>query len=224
MPAARWSLLMARWLSLLILVALQGGAGCSGSLHPDDSEGDTDTDTDADTDADTDTDTDTDTDADTDTDIVDCRADYATPDPGDAGGSNSGECTTDQVYCGDLIQATTVGGSTHYDEEHYEAFPCGANPGDDWGMPERVYAFRLPEGEAVRFTFYGPCDDMLMRIVQNSVCGEPRSANCLVPSVRGTDGGYYYDIPSGAMRDWEIIIDGRDGAEGNFAFRVECFD
>jgi hypothetical protein len=219
---------MARWLSLLILVALQGGAGCSRSLHPDDSEGDTDTDTDADTDADTDTDTDTDTDADTDTDLVDCRAEYPTPDPGTLGAG--GECTTDEVFCGDFIQATTIGGSTHYDSEHYSQAGAG-QLSEDWDAPERVYAFRQQVGDAARITLYSPCRDISATACQGWECTDADSSeiqlnDCANLTVRGEDSSVYRDLPaptSGA-RDWEIIIDGRDGDAGNFALRIECFD
>ena len=212
---------MASWIGLVIAVV---AVGCSPELEPDSGRNDSGRD-DRDSDDDGDTsDAGTDTDF-VDDDLVNCRSEYDTPLPGSV--QNGGECTTDQLYCGDFIQATTVGGSTHYDTDHY--LTAGIATGsENWDAPERAYLFRQPVGESVRLTFYGPCGDMAIAACIGWECTDENAVqqgDCSAVITRGDDGGVYRDFPatSAGVREFEIIVDGRDGDVGNFGVRVECF-
>ncbi len=211
---------MAPWIGLSVALF---AAGCSKELNPDsgdDGPGTGIVDGTEDEDTSDDVDTDPIDDA-----LVNCRSEYDTPEPGGVPGF--GECTTDQIYCGDFIQATTVGGSTHYDTEHYLAatFATGS---ENWDAPERVYSLRQPVGQSMRVTFYGPCADMGIGVCSGWDCDEPeevRSGDCSSLGTIDSDGGMYRDYPSttSGVREFELVVDGRDGAQGNFGLRVECF-
>lgn len=207
----------------VLAVMLLSGA-CSNQLRPDSGEVDDDS-SDVDT-SDTDDDTrEPDTDTDTDTDFLNCRTDYITPAPGTTG--VGGECTTDQVYCGDLLRATTVGGSTVYDTEEYNAAGIATNS-EDWSAPERAYYLRQPQGQTMRITWWGPCADMDIAVCQGWECADPleiQQNDCSALLTATGDGGFYRDFPApgAGARDWEIVVDGRDGDVGNFAVLIECF-
>jgi len=214
----------AKWVAMIAAV---GAVSCSRPFQTEtgtggDADTDTDTDTDVDTDVDTDTDTDTDT---TEPPIVDCRADYATPVPGSIAGLAT--CQTGELFCGDFIQATTVGGSTHYDETIYE--PAGAGTSlEDWSAPERVYAFRQPVNTPIRVSLYSPCRDINILLCLGWECSDANGvsqSSCNAALEFDADGARFRDLPgpTSGPRNWELIVDGQDGDSGNFALRVECF-
>lgn len=211
------------WTTLAIVML---GVGCSKELLPEtgDPEGTDNPDTDTrDPDSDS-NDGDSDTNE-VDDDIVDCRADYQTAAPGS--GTSGGECTTDQLFCGDFVQATTVGGSTHYDTDQYEQAGI-ATGSENWDAPERAYTLRQPVGQAMRITFWGPCDDMDVAVCQGWECSdtaEVQQNDCSALLTRGDEGSFYRDFPapSSGVREFEVVVDGRDDAQGNFALQVECF-
>ncbi len=211
---------MAPWIGLSVALF---AVGCSKELNPDsgddgpgtgvvDGTGDVDTDRDDDTNE-------------IDDDIVNCRAEYDTPEIGNV--PSYGECTTDQLFCGDFIQGTTVGGSTHYDTDQYLAalFATGS---ENWDAPERVYQLRQTVGEVIRVTLYSPCQDIVMGVCAGWDCQETEAASagdCSSLGVREPDGSYRreFPAPSAGVRNHELIVDGRDGAQGNFALLIECF-
>lgn len=136
-------------------IALVLVLACSQKLVPVDtatppSDSDTDTDADADSDADSD--------ADADTGLqLDCANEYSTPPPSGGTGGGYPACVTERVFCGDVILATTAGGSNVYDYAYWQA---NSNLGQLTNSqnqhmvdgPERVFVFDpLFAGESVTF-------------------------------------------------------------------------
>ncbi|MFT6161788.1 MAG: hypothetical protein ACJA00_004386 [Myxococcota bacterium] len=211
---------MAPWIGFSVALF---AAGCSKELNPDSGDGGPGTGI-VDGTEDNDTRGDDDTDP-VDDAIVDCRSEYDTPENG--GVPSFGECTTDQLFCGDFVQATTVGGSTHYDTDQYLAalFATGS---ENWDGPERVYQLRQNVGEVIRVTFYGPCADMKLGVCAGWDCEETeavQAGDCSSLGERDSDGGMFreFPAPTSGVRRHELIVDGRDGAQGNFGLRIECF-
>jgi hypothetical protein len=205
-----------------------------------DTDADTDTDTDADTDADTDTDTDADTDSDTDADTdadtgdpdeLHCNADYTsrTPDPGLNG---LDACVTEEVSCGDVILATTTGGSTHYGYQIYEDSMAISwlNDGDLSG-PERVYTFiQYPDEHAeiivetceyvwlTSVNHYNSADSCIdgdpnLAIWHGTGSGWQPEAKISNITNATTMGTYHYDI----------VVDTYLGKETNYKLSINCW-
>jgi hypothetical protein len=220
---------------------LLGIAGCSDEWflrgdkdtadEPADADSDADSDSDADTDSDADSDADSDSDTDTDTvpGDLDCDAEIPTPDPGAAG---LGSCITEEVFCGDVIFGTLAGGSTIYDYEYWETVQeLDALFGnyDAVDGPERVYAFRgLAQDEHVIFTV-STCFDLWADWIQY---GDSDGDFCdLSPFNRagvfeyGQGRTWWTDRTNQApgTYDLEFVIEGLDGAEGNFKVTVDCY-
>jgi hypothetical protein len=183
----------------------------------------TDTDPDTDTDTDTDTGPDTDTDTDTDTDNgsdVDCDANYSTP-------AVSGECITGPLSCGGEVYATTVGGSTFYDEVQYETsvFSCIGpwGTGISYSAAERVYEIDVPAGKTATVVLDSPCADLALRTIRSGdecLSISTTAANCDGPADVSDPFQTSYVLNSGYRH--EILVDGQDGGSGNFKLSVEC--
>ena len=193
---------------------------------------DTDTDTDSDTDADTDADSDADTDADTgDPDDLHCNADYTsrTPDPGLNG---LDACVTEELSCGDVILATTTGGSTHYGYQFYEdSMARSWLDDDDLSGPERVYTFvQYPDEHAEiivetceyvwlsslnHFNSADSCidGDPNLSIYHGTGSGWKPTAKISNITNATTTGTYHYDI----------VVDTYLGKETNFKLSINCW-
>lgn len=203
------------WLTMFTALA---GVGCSRDLVPDDTGRDTNGDGDTDPDDDRDTDPDTFSD-----DLVDCRETYDTPDPGSIGGL--AVCETDELFCGDFIRGTTVNGSTQYSQDEYSEANFGGI--SNWDAAERIYYFRQNEGVNVRFVLYTPCRDLHLFMCLGWECATEeaiRPGDCSEALTRNEEGGYYRDIPGPGIgtREFEVIVEGRDGDEGNYGLEVIC--
>ncbi len=216
------------------------GVACTGS-DADKGETDapaTDRTGDPDTDTDTDTDTDADTDADTDTDTTytppggyppDCQADYLSGTP--APGSGGAACITEEVFCGDVIYATTEGADALYDYEFWEQnfLISTLEPGDLDG-PERVYLFRgLDYEQTVTFTvdscgaLWG--STILYGDVSGAFCDYDDPLILGQHMIGGGTGFQYGTRVNGiyaADYDIIVIVDSYQGNVDNFTMTVAC--
>lgn len=230
---------MRSWFVLLV------SASCSEVIvGPSDKESDGDSDTDADSDSDTDADSDADADgdsdadgdadADADTDFpadLDCDEDLATADPGASG---LGSCVTEEVFCGDKIQGSIVGGSAVYDYDFWESIQSlDALFGDYEALdgPERVYVFRGLERDEYVVATVSTCFDLWASWIQygdtdGDFCdlsefnvgavfesGDPNGRTWWTTRPNGSAGVY----------DFEFVIEGLHGAEGNFELTIDCY-
>ena len=208
--------------------------GCSEDLRPvtdggldadtaNETDTDTDTDTDADTDADSDSDADADTDTDTDTDTgdpLDCDTPISTPNIG-WGGST---CLTGPITCDSVVEATTANGSTVFDKTHWDTWFCY---GDDdittnYDAAERAYELVVPDGRLATLTLETPCNALSLKVLRSQercppsnypiVCDAGEVVNNSTQQLVDMFGGYTY----------QVIVDGKNGAEANFRLRVDC--
>jgi len=203
----------------------------AGGIHTDpdgDGDVDADADTDADTDSDSDSDTDTDiTDTDTDTDDpLDCTADYTgqTPNPG-AGGE---QCLTQVLQCDDVIFHTNTGGRNDFDYNTWDYLQEleTLQPGDMAGS-ERVYIFEgLAQGDSVKVRVESCMDAWASWIVLGDLSDGTCDTTPWGPGGHfdGTFRDQERDHPNGAngIVDVLFIVEGFQGAEGNYKLTVEC--
>ena len=219
-----------RWVAALLVVA-----GCSQPIEtidsgpgPDTQVDDTDDDTNDDTNDDTDDDSDTEEDSDTEPGF--CDLTLSSPAPGTAGGQ-AGACVTEEIKCGDVIEASNEGGSTHYTKEIYESQACSAteNTGHDFDAPERVYFFVHEPNSSATITLEASCtNELKLRALKYmegdscipegyylQVCERNYAAGYNQPQVINIDAAENYGF-------WDVIVDGRDGAMENFKLTVEC--
>jgi hypothetical protein len=151
------------------------------------------------------------------TSVVECGATYPTPDV-------TGVCLTEVLDCDVTIEATTVGGSTHYNLPLWEDAQCAdwllGGPDDSLDAAERVYELNVPDGMFANVTMW-PCENLELRARNGATeCSDSPTA------CRGSRGTWKeQDLSSlpGNTR-WEIIVDGFDGASGNFVLEVDCFE
>ena len=223
------------------ICALLALAGCTTDDKGIDTDlggpaGDADADIDADTDTDTDTDADVDADvdADTDTDVtdtgtasgLDCTADYTgqTPNPG-AGGA---QCVTEIIQCGDELFHTNTGGRNDFDYDTWDSLSeLQSLQRGDLAGDERVYLFEdLAYGDSVKVRVESCIDAWASWIV----LGDLSEGTC--DTTPWGPGGHFdgtfrdqtRDHPNAAngVVDVLFIVEGYQGAEGNFKLTVEC--
>ncbi len=228
---------MRRWIVGLVVLAgcktdVSGKDGVAPDVDNSDRPTDGDADTDADADSDADADVDTDTDADTDTGVgLDCSADYLSGMPT---GSPLGECVTEEVTCGDVLFGTNTGGTTIYDyafSESLGALGSLLGNGDALDGPERVYVFRgLAVDEQVEFRV-DACFDVWGTWVRHGDVGDDFcsaggfNVGGLFEERDGNQSRWtvQYNLASQSTYDFEFIVEGLDGAEGNYMISVACY-
>lgn len=161
---------------------------------------------------------------------VDCEVNTGTPAPN--GGAGADYCiTAPTLVCGDSIVGTNAGGTAIADKEVYTLWTC--NPGTigtdaDWTAPERFYEFFVPDGRQVEVKLYTDCGDLWLRAVRsNDECPVIYSKNCEVPVVNEQSEEQTVTLTNpagGAGGDlrYEIVIDGLNGAVGNFKLEIDC--
>jgi len=225
---------MRSWAMAVVLLA----AGCSHKLEPvetDDPGGDADTDADSDSDSDADADADSDADADADSDAdadgdsdADADTDADTESTfceSDFSGNMSppADCITQTISCGDVLEGTTVGGSTSFDMQAYTDFqmigPWGG--GIDWDAAERAFVLSLPAYTDATVTLDDPCGDMGVRGMRTGEC--PTTDYTYATQVGSHSAPNVIRLNTvGTPYDYLVIVDGIDGFEGNFTLTVDC--
>lgn len=195
------------------------GGSAADTQADTDADTDTDTDADADADADADSDADADGDSDADTDADFCELSLAEDAPAGP------DCVTENVGCGDEIEATTAGGSSAFVGEDYTSWFCFTNvESHAYDGSERVYAIDLAETDIAHVTLESPCDDVDLAVVSwtpEDTC--PTSAANLSTCEGGDrEGGDSARLDGDIGARWLIIVEPKRGEDTNFRLRIEC--
>jgi hypothetical protein len=153
-------------------------------------------------------------------DDVECRPLTETPAPGEAG---LGECVTGTLACGETVHGTLAGGSTVFSSQHDLAFEqcSGHSTGDDLDGPERVYRLDVPSNFRYVSMHLSSCETTQILWYQtDQVCPTEHVACSYV----GVHGGYEQseDILLGSSGVLWFVIEGLEGAVGNYTLTVEC--
>ena len=136
-------------------------------------------------------------------------------------------CVTATIGCGDVIDASTEGGSTDIDSEVYESAFCFI-PYNDHDGPERVYAFTFDtEPTYATITLEADCGDLsiaALRWSDEASCpsGDDHGiANC--EGTTDSDGATLTLYTDGSDPDRYLIsVDGPSDAERAFRLSVTC--
>ncbi|MEY3213367.1 MAG: hypothetical protein RIT28_3848 [Pseudomonadota bacterium] len=189
-----------------------------GQSETDAPEGDADADGDADSDADGDGDSDSDSDADGDTDWdpgLDCDASYSTAAPG------AGDCLTGALKCGDVITATTQGGSDVYDGDFYSAAKCFV-PFTSYDGPERVYEVDLPADVVATISLSAPCSDHGIAFARWEDDSRCPNEDHTITSCEGKEDSSGAELTMWSDREsrYLLIVDGASASP--FAVKIEC--
>jgi hypothetical protein len=128
------------------------------------------------------------------------------------------------LACGDVVTGTTVGGSTDFNTEIWEAAFCLdyllGDPGH-LDAAERVFELDVAPDTFAVVQLDSPCARMDMRAVRTTRSCNTEAGNCTTAS-----GNFAFSEVSLAGTEtgsrWEIIVDGYDGDEGNFRLTVDC--
>lgn len=207
---------MAPWIGFTVALI---AAGCSKELNPDSGDDGPGTGV-VDGTEDVDDDTRGDDDTDVIDDFLDCRVDYPTVNTGEG----DDECLTEQLFCGDVIQGTTVGGSDVFGYPEYEDMGC-ISISSDWSGSERVYRFRLPAYTEGSLRVHTKCGEFRMRLLNEDSCDAPRltTTSCTVATQEVENNVFGTFIPSSNQaKTFFVIVDGAEGYEGNYALEVVC--
>jgi hypothetical protein len=156
---------------------------------------------------------------------LDCDATYTTPDPG---GVSAGSCLTQTLTCGDVVEHTNTGGSTHFGTAEGEQFwTCsGTASGDDFDGPERAYRVEVDASTKAIRAHLESCESSWMMYYR----GGP---SCPVAALDSCGYGLNADDPTngkdqtaeillGENRVVFLVIEGNDNDGGNFRLTIEC--
>lgn len=146
--------------------------------------------------------------------------------------SELGSCYQQELKCGDVITDTTVGGAQGFSYATYESWFCLGYPGiaRNYDAPERSYYFHHPEDinkVTLRLTTPEECEgELSLRAIWVDDAEECISASDDKPgdctaAFSGDDGSDYIDNTYPDYQ-YRLIVDGLDGAQGDFTLSVEC--
>ena len=135
-------------------------------------------------------------------------------------------CVTSTIACGDVIDASTEGGSVAIDSEVYESAFCFI-PYNDHDGPERVYAFTMDAQQmTATITLDAPCGDLAlaaMRWEDTDICpsgDEHGIAHCEgQPDSDSAENLLYGD---GDPDRFLISVDGPAGTSAPFRLSITC--
>lgn len=137
------------------------------------------------------------------------------------------DCVTATIQCGDVIEATTAGGSDALDEEFYQSAYCFV-PFSDYAASERVYALEVDGGGdpvVINVSLEAPCGDLSLAMFywdDTSSC--PDGAKHNIANCDGEEAGSSITTSTyttGETPDrYLIAVDG--DAEAAFRLSVDC--
>ncbi|MCB9762020.1 MAG: hypothetical protein H6739_19510 [Alphaproteobacteria bacterium] len=147
-----------------------------------------------------------------------CEATYPTDGPRGPG------CLSGVLSCGDVLTATTQGGSEVYGAEFYGAMYCFPTYGD-FNAAERVYALELPAGTLATLHLSSPCVELSIAVArweQRESC--PTAAHLIAEceGIAGVNAGTVGPIYAQRASRYLVSVDGPAGAEGPFSLQVDC--
>lgn len=152
---------------------------------------------------------------------LDCDATYDTTAPAGP------DCLTSVISCGDVVEGTTLGGSSIMDAELYESAFCFV-PFSDYDGPERVYELSLPADTTAYVTLEAPCKDLgfaLMRWSYEDECptGDEHGILDCNGQPSGTTGNTK-EAQVWAEKDTRFVlsVDGAAGAAAPYRLSVVC--
>lgn len=132
-------------------------------------------------------------------------------------------CLSGTLTCGQVIEGTTEGGDSAWEDEFYAknfCFPAG----DGRSGPERVYNFKAPEYQDITIRLDSDCADLDVAAIAWTYDGKCPGVNHNVPECEsaGAPGGGKVRLNTFKSRDYLVVVDGKRRASGTFRLTVTC--
>ncbi len=132
-------------------------------------------------------------------------------------------CLSGELRCGEVIEGTTVGGESSWDDRFYAAKFC-LPALDDHGGPERVYRLVVPAYTHVSLWLESDCVDLDLIAASWTYDGRCPTESHSVPLCEADNnvGGDRVEIYEFKEREYLVAVDGKYRATGPFRLHVSC--
>lgn len=132
-------------------------------------------------------------------------------------------CLSGELRCGDVIEGTTEGGESSWNDRFYAAKFC-LPALDDHGGPERVYKLVVPAYTHVSLWLESDCVDLDLIAAAWEYDGRCPGESHTVPLCEADNnvGGDRVEIYEFRDRGYLVAVDGKHRATGTFRLHVSC--
>jgi hypothetical protein len=132
-------------------------------------------------------------------------------------------CLTSTLKCGDVIEGTTVGGESNWNDDFYAGIFCFP-AGDDRSGPERVFRLDAPANQDITVKLQSDCVDLDLALLAWDYQGTCPGVNHLIPECEGENkkGGDVVRLNTFKARDYLVAVEGKHGKTGPFRLTVTC--
>jgi hypothetical protein len=134
------------------------------------------------------------------------------------------DCLSGTLSCGQVIEGTTSGGDSRFDDDFYSRHFCFP-AGDDHGGPERVYLLEAQPYSSVTLSLQSDCVDLDIAAAAFAYDGTCPTASHPVPECEGNNrrgGGSIVLQTFNNPRTYVVAIDGKGRGAGTFRLSVDC--
>jgi hypothetical protein len=135
-------------------------------------------------------------------------------------------CVLQKVQCGDVIEGTTTGGISNFDDDFYQEAFCTPRREDYEDSPEAVYMLTVPGDIRADIRLDTNCAELdIFAIRWDRKDCPTRKHTRSIPQCEFNDkpGGGYLTITTVERPETYLIgADGKNGAHGNFRMAIEC--
>ena len=134
------------------------------------------------------------------------------------------DCASGVISCGDVIEASTSGGSTTGSSDLYESAYCFV-PGQDHDGEDRFYVFEAAEGQEFSITLESPCEPLSIAAMRWDEAECPVDRNHNIGTCDGFEaftGTNTLDMYTTNAGTYYIAVDAASGVTGNFTLSLTC--
>ena len=150
---------------------------------------------------------------------VDCDESHAPPDA-------TFGCYHKRIKCGDVIEDTTRGGKSHFDDDFYQRGTFTPQRNDYEDSPEAIYQLKVKPNTSVYLRLDSNCADLDIAAMpwNELTCPDTAHVEGLPETEMNTkpDGGTIRLTTVTNPQTYLVAVDGKQGAYGNFRLTVTC--
>ena len=151
---------------------------------------------------------------------VDCETDHPDPDATDG-------CIYKELRCNTVLEGTTRGGKNHFGDDFYQKGFCTPQRNNYENSPEAIYQLRIKPNTQVDLRLDSNCADLDLVTMrwEESRCPTVQHAPNLHSGCEmntKADGGTLRLTTVDNPETHLIVVDGKQGAYGNFRLTVNC--
>ncbi len=142
----------------------------------------------------------------------------------DSSAPSGASCTSGELQCGDVVEASTAGGGSDGDTTLYESAYCFV-PDHDHDGPDRFYVFDAAEDSTFQVTLERPCEPLSLAVMRwdDAECPVGNAHNIGVcDGSEATTGSETLDMYTVNAARYYVAIDGQGGVESNFRLSITC--